>query len=242
MSRLALTACLLLLAASVSAAGAGAGGPFTLPKSKTQECHLVAWCYGSAGPWVVVPATGTATYLFRCPARSATRGQFLLGGTDSLASSKSVRVWYDGELGAPIGQQGLGAGLLFHAVTIDGKRGSFQPLLGCISLAQAVKRSTVSARAASPPRSAPPVNPRATDLILAPGDDRTTSTSCHRGETLVGKWIAVSFGTDGPPVLPAPDAIEIATRGVGRAVQAVIRTTSSVRYLIRIQVGALCQP
>jgi hypothetical protein len=241
MSRLALAAGLLVLAASVAAADA-ARGPFTLPPPKTQECHLVAWCYGSAGPWVVVPAKGTATYLFRCPPRSATRGQFLLGGTDSLASSKSVRVWYDGELGAPIGQQSLGSGLLFHAVTLDGKPGSFQPVLGCISLAQAVKRSTVSARAVSPPRSAPPANPRTTELILAPGDDRTTSTSCHRGEKLVGKWSAVAFGTDGPPVLPAPGAIKIATRGVGRSVQAVIRTADSVRYLIRIQVGALCQP
>jgi len=223
-------------------AGSAARGPFTLPAEKTQECHLVAWCYGAAGPWVVIPAHGEATFLFRCPPRSAERGQFLLGGADSLASSTSVRVWYDGQLGAPLGQQSLGAGLLFHAVLDNGKAGSFEPILGCISLAQAVKRSTVSARAETPPRSAPPVNPRATNLILAPGSDRTVSTTCHPGEQLVGKWSAVAFGTDGPPTLPAPAAIKIATHAVGRVVSAVIQTATSVPYLIQVQVGALCEP
>jgi hypothetical protein len=239
--RLSVAAAVFAVAAAL-AAGSAARGPFTVPKPKTHECDLLTWCYGAAGPWVVVPAGGEATYLFRCPPRSATRGQFLLGGSDSLASSRSVRVWYDGQLGAPIGQQRLGSGLLFHAVTINGKAGSFQPHLGCISLAQAVKRSTVSARADSPPRSAPPVNPRATNLILVPGNDRVTSTSCTRREKLVGRWSAIAFGTDDPPVLPAPGAVKIATRAVGKSVRAVIHTATSVPYLIRIQVGAICQP
>lgn len=125
-------------------------GPFYVPPSPTHQCAKLPYCYGITGPWIVVPAHGEATFLFGCPARA--KGKYLLAGTDSLASSSNVRVWWDGELGAPIGQQRVGSTLLFHATTNNGKQGSFQPVLGCINLVQAGKRSTVSARHAAAPR------------------------------------------------------------------------------------------
>ncbi len=239
------------LAAIVVAAFAGgvsartSAGPFTLAPSKTQECHNLAYCYGIAGLWVVVPATGEATYLFGCPPRAATKGQYLLGGTDSLASSKAVRVWYDGQLGAPIGKQEPGSALLFHAVTTNGKQGSFQPILGCIDLTQASKRSTVSARqaeAAPAPTSAPAPHWHATTLILAPGNAQPASTSCLAHEKLVGSWSAVAYGTSGPPKLPGPGAVKVATHSVRNTVQAQITTASTIPYLIHIQIGAVCEP
>jgi hypothetical protein len=220
-------------------------GPFTLAPSRTQECHNLAYCFGIAGLWVVIPANGEATYLFGCPPRAATKGAFLLGGTDALASSASVRVWYDGKLGAPIGLQTPGSSLLFHAVTANGKQGSFQPIVGCISLSQASKRSTVSARraTATPTKShsASQPQPRASKLILAPGDAQPASTSCLKSEKLVGSWSAVAYGTDGPPHLPPPGAVKIVTREVGNTVQASITTANSIPYLIHIQIGAMCQ-
>jgi hypothetical protein len=220
-------------------------GPFTLAPSRTQQCHNLAYCFGIAGLWVVIPANGEATYLFGCPPRAATKGAFLLGGTDALASSASVRVWYDGKLGAPIGLQTPGSSLLFHAVTANGKQGSFQPIVGCISLSQASKRSTVSARraTATPTKShsASQPQPRASKLILAPGDAQPASTSCLKSEKLVGSWSAVAYGTDGPPHLPPPGAVKIVTHEVGNTVQASITTANSIPYLIHIQIGAMCQ-
>jgi len=220
-------------------------GPFTLAPSRTQECHNLAYCFGIAGLWVVVPANGEATYLFGCPPRAATKGQYLLGGTDALGSSSAVRVWYDGQLGAPIGKQEPGSSLLFHAVTTNGKQGSFQPLVGCINLTQASKRSTVSARqaAAQPaPRSAPVPDWHATRLILAPGDAQPASTQCLAKEKLVGSWSTVAYGTSGPPHLPPAGAVKIVTHDVGNTVEAQITTAKSIPYLIHIQIGAVCEP
>ena len=221
-------------------------GPFTLAPSRTHECHNLAYCFGIAGLWVVVPANGEATYLFGCPPRAGTKGSFLLGGTDALASSASVRVWYDGQLGAPIGVQTPGSALLFHAVTANGKQASFQPIVGCISLAQASKRSTVSARGATATpattHTVPAPQPRATKLILAPGNSQPASTSCLKGEKLVGNWSAVAYGTAGPPHLPPPGAVRIVTHDVGNTVRAAITTASSIPYLIQIQIGAMCEP
>jgi hypothetical protein len=241
---------LTALAGSVFAGGGLArpsGSPFPLAPSRTQECHNLAYCFGIAGLWVVIPPHGEATYLFGCPPRSATKGAFLLGGTDALTSSGSVRVWYDGNLGAPIGNQTPGgSGLLFHAITNDGRQGSFQPILGCISLSQATKRSTVSARrdTAGPvgAPSAPTPRPRATTLILAPGNAQPTSITCLRKEKLVGSWSAVAYGTSGPPRLPAPNAVKIVTHELGNTVSASITTASSIPYLIHIQIGAICEP
>jgi hypothetical protein len=245
--RLALAPGLLIV---TLAALAGSGwartdaGPFYVPPSRTHECAKLPYCFGITAPWIVVPAHGVATFLFGCPVQS--KGKYLLAGTDSLASSKSVRVWYDGQLGTPIGHQVVGSALLFHATTNNGKQGSFQPVLGCINLVQAGKRSTVSARlsAAPPgtPKSAPSLHPRATNTILQPGWTRSASVTCAKKESLVGSWSAVGFGTSGPPRLPSPDAIRISTRQADKTVVAVIRTKTSVPYLIHVQVGALCQP
>jgi hypothetical protein len=226
-----------------------AGSPFYIP-SATKECNKLAHCFGITGPWVVIPPHGEATFLFGCPVRSKTRGAFLLGGTDSLASSNRVRVWYDGQLGAPIGlpngQNGPNSGLLFHAVTSDGNAASFQPILGCISLLSASKRSTVSARTAEAPpgtpHSEPPPHLHAQRLILEPGQGRSLGVSCLKHERLVGNWTAFGFGSDGPPKLPPAGAGTIQTTDVGKTVQAVIRTNSFVPYLIQVQVGAICEP
>ena len=114
--------------------------PFYLVPSPTKECRNVSNCVAVSGPWVVVPAKGEATFLFGCPVR---RG-FVVGGTDARASSSNVQVWFDGQLGAPIGFPPSavkdGAVLLFHAVTDNARPGSFQPILGCVSLTPSNKR------------------------------------------------------------------------------------------------------
>lgn len=240
---------LLLVAAS---AARPQGAPFyVIPSSaipSTTECQGLAYCYGVRGPWVIVPAHGEATFLFGCPERSKAAGAFLLGGTDSLASSDHVHVWFDSPLGTPIGMQtpkGSTTGLLFHAVTDNGKPGSFQPVLGCIDLIQASKYSTV----ASTLPTAPPAGVRAvaapgytaTLVVLEPGWDRPVSVACPQNESLVGNWGAAAFGTEGPPILDRANPVKMTITDRGNTVHALVRTASWIPYLIRIQIGAMCE-
>jgi hypothetical protein len=240
---------LAMIAAVLATSGysRSAATPFYIVPSLTQECHNVGYCKGIAGPWVFVPARGEATYLFSCPPRPKQFGKYLVGGTDARASSKHVRVWFDGQLGAPVGVpanvKSIGAPLLFHAVTDNGKPGTFQPILGCVSLVQATKRSTVSARIATvaPVRSAPAPDLQATHLVLEPGWDRSTITRCGKNQTLVGSWSAIAFGTSGPPDLPPVKLATISMTEVGNTVHATIRTNESVPHLFQIQIGAVCE-
>jgi len=241
----------LAIACSVSdSAKAGHSPLYVAPPAnsvQTSECANLNYCFGVRGPWVVVPAQGEATFLLGCPERAAAAGAFLLGGADSRASSPKIRVWYDGGLGAPLGHQSTQsslAGLLFHATSDDGTQGSFQPVVGCISLKEASKRSTLSVRQASagPAHVAPTPVYRSANVILEPGWDRTISKSCLAREKLVSGWSAVAYGTSAPPKLPPASAVTVGTRSAGRTVVAHIRTSVSVPYLIRIQVGAVCEP
>lgn len=249
-TRTLLTAAIVALAAIVLAAGAvgrTSNGPiYVIPSQRaTKQCNHLAFCRGIQGLWVVVPARGEATYLFGCPVRSKERGNFLLGGTDARTSTKHIRVWYDGKLGQvglPDGQNGHTSGLLFHAVSDNGERGSFQPVLGCISLRQATKRATV---AAPPPAGtlAPPAPVlRAQNLLFEPGQQRSVSYSCSKHETLVGSWSAVAYGTEAPPALPPPDAVTATTTDAGGIVHAKIRAAATVQHLIHIQIGEICEP
>jgi len=193
---------LLVLAASLTAGAPArpAGSPFYLVPSPTNECQKVKNCVGVTGPWVVVPAKSEATFLFGCQ----TRRGFVVGGTDARASSPRVRVWFDANLGAPIGfppsNSKLGAVLLFHAVAGDGKQGWFQPTIGCVSLTDKSKRSTVAALPGTPP--GPAVDLRAENVLLRPEkgtSEQTKALRCPKGEKPVGSWSALSFNTTAPP-------------------------------------------
>jgi hypothetical protein len=246
----------LLFAATVAAlpalaTAASAGNPFYLVPSATKECEKVSHCRSVAGPWVSVPATGEATFLFGCPER---RG-FMVGGTDARASSSEVRVWFDGRLGAPIGVPKANATqepvVLFHAAANNGRIGSFQPLVGCVSLAQSSRRATESARVATAlPGKSPsaPVDLRSemVALNLATGLARNTTTvGCPGGERPVASWSALALNTNTPPSPRYERAITIRTKIVGKRVVATFRTARLFGYLAPqawAQVGAMCEP
>ena len=135
--RLAVAACLAALGASAAADGGLAGIPFyAVPPSPRKECHNVRHCVSVIGPWVAVPAGGVATYLLDCPKRHG-----FVGGTDARASSSSVVVWFDGQIGSPVRQSvTTGPFLLFHATTTNGRPGSFQPTIGCVRFLQPTDR------------------------------------------------------------------------------------------------------
>lgn len=244
-------ASVVALAAAAFAANSPASTPFYLLPAATKECQNVSHCKGVSGPWVAVPADGEATFLFGCPERRS----FVVGGTDARTSSTNIRVWWDGALGAPIGEPRIsakdGAVLLFHAETNDHKPGSFQPILGCVSLTDLSKRSTVSARlATSVPGTAPapPVDLRSTqvELGLATGLAKPTyNLSCGKSEQLVGSWSAVAFGTATPPNPAYAKAVTIKTTLQGRTVHAAFFLSRMFGVLAPVtfaQVGAMCEP
>jgi hypothetical protein len=252
--RLAVVPGLLLLAAATFAASSlarPATTPFYLLPAATKECQNVTHCKAVSGPWVAVPAEGEATFLFGCPMRRS----FVVGGTDARASSTDIRVWFDGALGAPIGEPRIsakdGAVLLFHAISNDHKPGSFQPILGCVSLTDLSKRSTVSARvAATVPGTSPgpPVDLRssAVALQLATGLLKPKyNLKCPKSEPLVGSWDAKVFGTATPPDPAYAKAITITTLMEGNTVHASLALNRLFGVLAPIawaQIGAMCEP
>jgi len=224
----------------------GAGGPFYLVPATTKECTNVKDCVGVPGPWVVVPAGGEASFLFGCPQR---RG-FVVGGTDARVSSGRVHIWFDGRIGGPVGvpinTKGASV-LLFHATTNDGKQGSFQPILGCVSLTQKNKRSTVSALPGVSP--GPAVDLRA-ELVLVRisryGSNQTTTLSCGRNEHLIGSWHGLAFGTSTPPDHAHATSVVASTTTEGRRVHLSFHMTRLFPALswprVFEQVGAMCEP
>ena len=242
-------AALLVLAAALTPGGMAltTAGPFYFAPPPTKECRNLASCEATVGPWVAVPAHGEATFLMGCP----TLAGYLIGGTDARASSNSVRVWFDGGLGTPIGHVGTqGAELLFHAVTNNGQVGSFEPILGCISLKQKNKVSTISyLRTAADPGVAPaaPVVLRARSFLLKPFTRQQTSfypARCLAGTKLLGSWDTLAFETTSPPNASEINAIGVREIVTGRQVRAAIEQlqTSASPPQAEVQYGAMCEP
>jgi hypothetical protein len=244
-------AILFLVAACAAVAvpiASGGGGLFYFAPPPTRECTNVANCQATVGPWVVVPARGEASYLQSCPDRQG----YIIAGTDALASSGSVRVWFDGELGAPGGlppsnAQG-GAALLFHALSMNGKPGFFQPILGCVSLVQKTKIATVSSVASGPLPGVPPASPidfhSETITIMPAGLDRIT-LRCPTNETLIGSWHSFAFRTLSPPARSWLDAAKVTASIVGTRVyghilsQPILLVPTAPEAIA--QIGAMCQ-
>jgi hypothetical protein len=244
-----LTCALLLALAGASALAARGGGPFYFAPSPTKECQGLTNCTATTGPWVVVPAHGEATFLIGCPDLFG----YLVGGTDARASSSAIHVWFEGNLGAPIGRTSRqGALLLFLALSENGQPGSFQPILGCVELQQKNKVSTVSlVRVAGVPGTTPgaPLDYRARLVLVRPfkglgyKQRGGRAARCPAAETLVGSWGAVAFETSSPPSVADINSITLTTTVTGKAVHAVVQrtSTSALPPPAEIQYGAMCQ-
>src|SRR5439155_5812109 len=86
-------ATLVTLVAGLAVVAASAGPA----NAATGECRGIRTCIRVPGPWVLVPAHGRAAFLLSCP-----RGRSVVGGLDSQASSRAVRVSFEGRIGAPV--------------------------------------------------------------------------------------------------------------------------------------------
>jgi hypothetical protein len=224
----------------------GTGSPFyVVPTPQTKECTGVAHCVAVTGPWIVIPAHQEATYLLRCPQPHG----YFVGGTDARASSTGVRVWFDGQLGAPIGapstQTSTGAALLFHATANNHRIAWFQPVLGCIDLTPSTKRSTLSAPPGAPP--SVPLDLRAVGIGLAPSTKYLQRVNCAAKEKFVGWWHTLAFFA-GPPNLShvTPFTIRHQIEG-GRSLVVFFRTSDVLAVaaapypeVVEAQIGVTC--
>jgi hypothetical protein len=220
----------IVAALAVAAATAPAGGA-------TNECRGIQQCIRVPGPWVVVPAHGTATYLLTCP-----QGRSVVGGLDAQVTSREVHVWFEGRLGAPVQPgQTTTRYALFRAVSTSPRVQVFQPLLGCIPTQGGGGRSTVSARV-SPPGTA--LEYRSRIVVIGPGDVKFAKVSCKAAEQLTGAWHAVAFRTKAPPDLAHVGLISARHVVFGKQVVVTASSTDalSVDAHAIVQAGAECAP
>ena len=224
-------ACNSLLLALCAAAALAA------PAGATNECHGIKQCIRVPGPWVNVPARGKAEYLLTCP-----NGRSVVGGLAAQATTRDVRVAFEGRLGAPV-QPGVATTryALFHAVSFSGKPQLFQPLIGCIPTQGGGGRSTVSARVTPP---GPSVEYRSRIVLIGPGTVKFARVACKASEHLVGSWHAVAFRTKKPPAAFNWNQVKASHTVVGK--KAVVTASStdglSIDVHALVQIGAACAP
>ena len=227
--RIVLTALLAALAAAAA---------LTPAAGATNECHGIQECIRVPGPWVAVPAHGSATYLLTCPG-----GRSIVGGLDAQVTSRDVRVSFDGRLGAPV-QPGVTTTryALFRAVSLSGRPQLFRPLLGCIPVQGGGGRSTVSARVVTPP--GPSLELRSRIVLIGPGTVKFARVACNPGERLAGEWHAVAFRTRKPPAATTAALVRATRAVVGRRVVVTAAATDrlSIDVHALVQVGAVCAP
>ncbi len=220
----------VLLVAALAAGAVAAHGA-----TATNECNGIRNCLRAQGPWVVVPARGSVSYLLDCPRR---RG--VVGGVDALASSPDVHVSFEGQLGAPVAPgRTTTRYAFFHAVSGAHRRGAFQPRVGCIPT-NSSPRSTTSARAVP----GAPLLLAATTLRLRPGLVRTTTIGCVPGQKLVDSWYAIAFRTVRAPVVGLADAVRVRRTARGNKIAVSIVTSEALPRGTgaEVQLGVMCSP
>jgi hypothetical protein len=228
MTRGVLPALAALAALAVAATGSAA-------TPTTSECAGLQTCIDVPGPWVAVPARGQASFLLDCPQR---RG--VVGGVDSLASSRDVHVTFDGLLGGPVAPgRTTTRYAFFRAFSGRHVRGLFEPRIGCIP-SSGGQRSTTSARAVTP--AGAPVVLAAATLPLTPGTERHTTIGCANGSRLVDSWDATAFAALTPPAPALAEAVRV-QRTVRKG--QVVVTFAASETLPRsahalLQIGVVC--
>jgi hypothetical protein len=234
----------LVLAAAATAATAALAAAAALPANapKPNPCKGSKNCITVDGPWVAVPAKGSATYLLECPKRNG-----YVAGIDVRASSADVRASWDARLPqppAPISKAAnslSGPYVFFTAVSAAGKQGVMQPWIGCVPTPPTNPRVTTSARRAAATTPGKALDRWQTTLRVHAGRQSATR-ACGKGERLVGGWQAVAFKADTAPspALQGKVHTTLAT-GDGRMLISVLTDAGLPGSAFpEVQVGAVC--
>lgn len=242
----------------VALAAVLAAGPIaTNGAAATNECNGIRNCLRAQGPYVVVPAHGTVSYLLDCPRR---RG--IAAGVDAVVSSADIHVWFDALLSAPIAPGRTTTRYVFaHAVSGAHRRGWFKLKIGCIPvnpnspslmafhpepgashlvsmLARGPVRTTASASAVP----GPPLALAATTVPLRPGLVKTTTIGCVPTQKLVDSWHAIAFRSAKAPNAALAEAVRVRRTVRGNKVAVSIVTSEALPKGtgLEVQLGVVC--
>lgn len=223
----------LVLALSAAAASASTAA------AATRECDGLKICVPVAGPWVVVPTSGTprprVEYQLDCP-----RG-YIVGGLDAELSSPAVDVSFPGTLGSPV-NPGIttSRSAVFAATYVGTARSgavSVRPHIGCIPASGGAGRVPTAASVFPPGH---PVLRRVRTVRLRPGATRVTQ-ACASGERLVGATHALGFYTVGPPGGSLVAAVRTRQVVTGSRVSVSVQTGAAVTGVRAVvQVSVIC--
>lgn len=217
----ATVAALAVVAATAAAAGAHA------------ECRGIQQCIPIGGPWVYVHGGAETQFLLSCESKG------VVAGVDVDASSSSVRVEFDGRIGAPVSPGVTTTTSAFFRGRVVGRRaGVFQPWVGCVPASGGGGRSTVAVPAG------PSLQRVARIVVVSPGEVKPASVACPAGDKLVGGWDAVAFRTKKPPAFADASRVHVRHALAGRRVVATVSATDalSVDAHAVVQIGAECAP
>ena len=243
----------LTMAGACSLTGLGSAASPASPTPMNRECAGVTKCVSVPGPWVVVPDHGEADYLLSCPQQ----GSFA-GGVDALATSRDVRVTFQGLMGSPVASgRTTGSAILFEAVSATHTQNAFRPYIGCIpvtshssqtvsfsSRPDALRTILAAPKARSPviTPAGPPLTFVAKSIALHPGSTQNATLGCAKGQRLVDGWDATAFATDIPPDLALADKIHVQLEPGAKTVSVSISTSATLPASARaqVQLGVRC--
>jgi hypothetical protein len=165
--------------------------------SATNECRGFLTCAPVAGPWVVLPASGTklrqqVQFQLTCP-----KG-FIVGGVDAELSDRAIDVWFLAAPGSPVAPgRSTSRTIVFVATYVgSGARApTFRPHAGCIPGGGGGRRTPTAFTAIFPPGKATVRRVR-TVRVSAPG---SVAVRCRNDERLVAAYSARGFRTAKPP-------------------------------------------
>lgn len=223
----------LAFAAAVAVLALGAG-----PAGATNECRGLQVCISVAGPWVLVPTSGTprphVEFQLTCPRR------FIVGGLDAELSDRAIDIQFDGRLGSPVNPGVTTSTSAVFRATYAGARKngapSFRPRLGCIP-ASGGGGGIPTARRVFPPGQPTARHVRTVDL--RPGLQHVTQR-CAAGERLVRAARAVGFYTAAPPAPRLGRSVKTSQKLLATAVVVAARAGSLDGTRAVVQVAAVC--
>lgn len=225
-----LTAALLLVVASLAVAS---------PAGGANECDGLMVCVPVAGPWVLVPTSGSVPrpvveYQLTCP-----RGH-VVGGLDARLSDRAIDVSFIGTLGSPVNpgiSTSRSAVFVATYVGASARAPTFRPFIGCMPGAGGGARIPTSATAFTPGR---PTTRRVKTVRVKPGET-TVTQRCAARERLVGASHAFGFATRTPPSASLVESVSARQVVRGREVVVNVRADSELGDVSAlVQVHAVC--
>jgi hypothetical protein len=206
------------------------------PAGATRECEGLMVCVPKAGPWVVVPTSGSVPrpkveYQLACPRR------YIVGGLDAELSQRAIDVSFIGSLGSPV-NPGIttSTSAVFVGSYVGGTAASasFRPHIGCLPGKGGGSRIPTAAGVVI---AGHPTIRRARTVRVRPGSS-SASQACAAHERLVDAYQAFGFYTRRPPSASLAGSVSGTLTTNGR--RAVVRVRadaeiSSVRAVVQVQ-------